>query len=309
MKKFFNAFLVCSISLPLAAQDVELVHGPKYQKGEVIESTVEVSVQQTLNIAGMDIETATENVLTQQESVASVTDTETVINGKYKNVLFDISLPGGQKLQFDSGNPDAPLPEGQLRVLGEFIKLTSTAEWTSTLNAEGIVTSGKFLGDIADKAPEPFKGEFDGKKMIQKSKQAAARLPGKSVSPGTTWEISEDIDLGSGQTFDVEREMKFVGMEEHNGRQLAHITVTTKSVKFDIKSDALPLTVKESDLDAKSSLGHLWYAPALKQVVEAEEELKVTGSLVLVANGAELPAKLDLTMKTKVVSDRKSASK
>ena len=78
----------------------------------------------------------------------------------------------------------------------------------------------------------------------------------------------------------------------------------TKSLTYELDGGSIPLELKESDLSVKSSEGTLWYDPDLKQVVETTEAMTIVGTMKFLANGQELPAELDLTMKIKSTMKR-----
>ncbi len=296
----FSLLVVSSIGVSQLFADAELVHAPEYQKGQVIKTEIETNLEQTLIIAGMNVETGAENFLTTEETVKEVTADKAVLGGRFSAILMELKLPGGQSISFDSGNPNVEIPPAPFGEVVKFLKLMANSTWTTELDGNRQVTGLKYEGDFLSKVPDGFKDQVSQEQRIIDSKTTINRLPGKSVKVGEKWERNEEANLGSGQTFYSVREYTYVGPEEHNGKKMEKIKAVTKSIQYDITGGgALPVELKDSDLKVKSSEGVLWYDPELKQVVESSDVTHVVGELTFVTGGMELPAKLDLTMKVK----------
>ena len=292
------SLFVLSSGSSLLFADVKLVHAPAYKAGDVIQTEVEMDIDQTLTIAGMEIETGVNNYIVSEEKVTAASAEKVTMNSKLTAMQMEMSLPGGVSLNFDSGTPDAEAPAGPLGKVVKFFKLFSQATWTTTLDADRNVTEVKYKENFLDDIPEMFKGEVSPEKVKKEANTNIARLPGKEIAVGEKWNRNEESSLGQGQVFYFSREFEYLGNEEHNGKEMAKIGITIKSVKYDVEAGgALPLDVKSSELKADGSTGTFWYDLAAKQIVDTKETLHITGDLVLVANGQELPSKLDLTMK------------
>ena len=275
--------------------DAELVHSPEYSPGKVIRSEVDLEVAQTLTIAGMPVETANETYVVVEEKVKETDANQTVLDGNIVVMQSNISLPGGQGFNFDSGNPDADLPAGPLAEVGKFFKALSKATWVSTLDSKGYVKDVDYDDAFENEVPEAFKNEISLEKRQNEQKQIIDKLPGKSVAVGETWDRNEEANLGSGQKFYFEREYKYEGPSEDD-ENIHVVSFTTKSVEFGVEGNALPLEIKDSDLQVKSSKGKFLYSTEKKAITEIDDEIHIVGKLTLVANGMELPSELDLTM-------------
>ncbi len=294
----FSSLFVLSCGSSLLYADAKLVHAPAYETGDVIKTEIEMEINQTLTIAGMEIETGVNNYVVTEEKVTAASADKVTLSSKLSAMQMELSLPGGVMLNFDSGNPDAETPAGPLAEVMKFFKLLSKATWTSTLDGDRKLATVEYEESFLSEVPEMFKSEVTPEKVKKEANTVIARLPGKEIAVGDKWDRNEESSLGQGQTFFFAREFEYLGNEEHNGKQMAKIGITIKSVKYDVEAGgALPLQVKSSELKADGSTGTFWYDIAAKQIVETKETLKITGDLVLVANGQELPSELDLTMK------------
>lgn len=276
--------------------DAELVHAPEYIQGKVIRSEIEMNIDQTLTIAGMDVETGNEMFLVIEETVNESSSDKVVLSGETKTLQTNISLPGGQSVSFDSGNPDAEIPAGPLADVLKFMKALAQTDWKTTLDEGGYVVSQEYPDDFLNSVPEMLKSEVTGEQRKADQKKMIDRLPGKKVAVGETWERNEEANLGSGQKFHLVQTFTYAGPVEKDGKSFEKITYETKSVEFAITGGALPVEVKNSDLKIESSNATMLYDPENKVIVEVDDKMHIIGDLTLVANGMELPSQLDLTL-------------
>lgn len=274
-----------------------LVHAPVYDPGQKIQTSVETNVKQTLVIAGMSLETGTNNFISMEETVQSASSEAVSLTGKIVSMQFELQLPGGQSAGFDSGNPNAEIPAGPVGEIVIFLKLMSAAPWSVTYNSKGEIVSIEYAQEFLNQVPEGFKDQVSTENRQKSQTIMLNRLPGKAVKMGDKWERNEETDLGSGQKFYMVREYTYLGSMEHGGKMLEKVSFETKSIQFDIQAGgALPVQVKDSNLKVESGTGTYWYDSSLKQIVETDDKMQVVGKLMLVANGMDLPSELDLTI-------------
>jgi len=120
------------------------------------------------------------------------------------------------------------------------------------------------------------------------------------VKQGDTWNRTEVANLGSGQTFEIERTFEYLGMVNEGGRELDRVGMKANSVTYNIEPNpALPLELKSSDLKITKSSGELLFDRKLGSIVKTTDSFTVEGKLTLVANGNELPGELNLTITSK----------
>ena len=294
-KQIVTLLGVVFLSSPLVAGG-ELVHAPPRAVGDQSRTEIETHIEQTLTINGTPLESSVDNFMVVQETITEASPNGAKSDAKFEVVQINIGAPGGITIQFDSGNPDVEEPAGPLGDMIKFFKLMSNSNSVSTYGADHRVQSIEF--DKLNDVPEMFQGELSSETLVKQSNQEINRLPGKEVNVGDTWSRNEEMQLGSGQIFYVSRTFQYEGPEDRNGKTLEHVTFVTDSIEYGISGAAsLPLEVKSSELEIASAEGHLWYSPQYKQVVEYDDTSHIVGKLTLVANGQELPADLDLTMR------------
>ena len=88
------------------------------------------------------------------------------------------------------------------------------------------------------------------------------------------------------------------GTVDTNGVKLDKITRQPLKVKLTLADDApLPFKLKESKLKPEQS-GTLLFDRDRGRVVERKESMRITGDITFIANGNDLPARLQLTIKS-----------
>ena len=91
-----------------------------------------------------------------------------------------------------------------------------------------------------------------------------------------------------------------LGSEDRDGRIFDKVGVKTVSATLSVADNpSAPAKVTESDLKVDDSEGTLWYDRQAKQFVESREQVHITGTLTVEANGMKFPGELDLTMEFK----------
>lgn len=282
-----------------ADEGVLLKHAPTYTQGAVKKTEVESETRQTLTIAGMPLESKSTTFAISKETVVDPTPGAVKTTNQFEVFQITVNIPGGGEVSFDSGGSETIAEgDGPIESMKRYFKLLSSMEWTTILGADGKVTKVEFAPGVADRVPELFKAELNPERWKREANRELDRLPNSLVKVGETWDRDSESELGSGQKFLLNKEYRYVGRVERNGRPMDHVVIDTKSVKYEIGPDStLPLQVKESDLKINSSKGDLWFDPELKVLAEIQETMHITGKLILVINGNELPSELDLTMK------------
>lgn len=296
----FLACIGCLLSLTsMTWAETTLVHAPDYHIGQVARTEVEAETQQTLTIAGMNVETTGNHFFVIKETVQRISDGETLMRGEFEVFQVETGLPGGQKLQFDKASAPADDEQGPLGDMTQLFKLMSRSPWQARLDPRGQMMSMEWLDIPPAEIPDLFQDELSSERFIKAHNVAVNRLPGKTVTAGERWNRTEEQNLGNGQFFTLSRTFTYQGKVDRMGRSLDHVTFRTDSVKYHMNGNpAIPLRLKESDLKVESGQGAFWFDSQKKQIVEVDDKLHVTGSLVFTANEVELPATLDLTMRT-----------
>ena len=281
----------------VASAQTSLAHAPIYTEGATIVTEVEIKTNQTMVLAGMNLETGADNFIVTKSIVTDATPGQVKIQNEIDRMQIDVSLPGGVKLTFDTGNPNNPEAPGPLGDITKFLEIAKDSKWVLEIGADHQPKAVKFIGDEPTDLPEMYKADWKPERMLEEAKREIDRLPSEPVSKGDTWERNEDANIGQGQVFHMVREYTYLGSEEHNGIPMEKIAAKTKSLTLEVNSPNPQVQIKDTDLSVKSSDSTLWYHPELKRITESTDEMRIVGTLKLVVNGNELPAELDLTMK------------
>ncbi len=301
MIRMIQSCLVVLCVVASAEAQVSLVYNPPTKQGTVIRTEAEIENQQTLTIAGMPLETEANNFATAVTTIGPSTATGGyTATGEYEVLQADLSLPGGLKVAFNSNNLGEGPANPQAAMIVDMLRAMAPAKWKLELGSDHKVLKAEYIGGPITGVSDVFKSDLDPERLKERGNNEVARYATEPMQPGETWKRTENLDLGSGQSFELEREYTYVGPEEKNGRPLEKVTVNVLSTILHVADNpAVPAKVTESDLTVESSEGDLWYDPELKLYVETQQQFHVKGSLTLAINGMELPGELDLTMKSK----------
>jgi hypothetical protein len=156
----------------------------------------------------------------------------------------------------------------------------------------------QFLNSLDANVQAQIRSQIDPANQKRDLKQQSERFPPTAVAKGDTWERTEMTDLGGAQTMKVRRSYTHEGLEEHEGRPCVKLTMKVLSVELSAEGGTTPVKIKPTELKSDGSDGVSWFDVQLGDVVEERQTLKAVGPLKLEINGMELPAELDLEMKT-----------
>jgi len=268
---------------------------PKVIEGAAYKTRESTKVTQILSIAGQNINTMVD-VTIMSHTVNGERDAEKKLTYKttFDSVVADLELPGA-KIKFDSASPDAksdsPIGELALDRLRKLKDLTLTI----TLDGENQVVSVDGIKEGSGIGIDEIKGTH---------KERLNRLPAEAVTPGDTWERTEEMNLGEGQIFIVKRKYEYAGTAPKfatvkDSKQLDKITATDLSVEYTVKGDTNPIKVNESDLKVASTKHTYLFDRESGRMVDHQGELQVKGSLKLSIMGMDLDATLDLKFETR----------
>ncbi|MCA9078796.1 MAG: hypothetical protein KDA93_27480 [Planctomycetaceae bacterium] len=300
MLRLLSCVVIASVAASAEAQ-VSLNYSPAVTEGTKIRTEMEVENTQTMTIAGMALETQANNFATIVTTIDKPTDSGGYTStGGYEVLQADLSLPGGFKVQFNSNNPGEAPANPQVAMIHGMLKAMAPAKWSLEMGADHKVLKAEFIDGPIKGVSDIFKHDLDPERIKERGNNEVFIYATEPVKPGESWTRVEKLDLGSGQSFELEREYTYVGPEEKAGRKLEKVTVAVKSVDLQVADNpALPAKVSESELKVESSEGTLWYDPEQKLYVDTDQTFRVKGSITLTINGMDLPGELDLTMKAK----------
>lgn len=302
-----TALLSTSLVLVLAAaSQAQTKLERKFTEGDKYTQESYFKIEQTLSIAGMDVESSVETNITAQSEVGK-RDATGELKVKEKIASLNITTKAqGTEYNFDSANPDnkGTSPLEAVRGIHKSLVASTT---TTVLDAQNNITAvereqGEF-NSLPAETQALVQSEFDPDNMKQRAEEAAARIPSGPVKVGDTWNNTESVNFGAGQSMTFEFEYSYVGTTEQDGKTLDKITRKATSAVFMLDPGSpLPLTVKSSDLKAEDLGSVSLFDRQVGRFIDDKLALRVTGDLAFEVNGMPIPAKLDLKMETNVTS-------
>jgi Family of unknown function (DUF6263) len=290
----------------------------KYSEGSSSRAKTSTKVEQTLTIAGMDIDTkAVSAVVTSTSVDKRRADGTLPVNQKTESIKTEIELPGGVKINIDSADPDAKIDNPQLAFLGDLYKVMAGATHTFILDNNGKVKlvegNEKLLAKLEGldpKAASLIKGPLQTETIQRSFEQSHGNLPDTPVRQGETWERTEVSDLGAGQTLTFKKQYEYLGTVEEGGRTLDKIGVKATSVIYamDPAADS-PAKVEKSDLKIESSEGTILFDRASGEAIKSNDKTRIKGDMTLKIGEMELPSKLDLIFESSTALEPPAKSK
>lgn len=299
------AFAILVVGLTSAAQaQVKIVHDPAYLAGQVIRSRAEVTSDQTLTIAGMNVETKAESFFTTRETVGERnSEGKLAVAGEFESFVSNISTPVGN-IAFDSANPDKSTDSPFLKPVEDLFRAMAKAKWTSLIAKDHKVESIKYEGDPFAGLDDAVKQEVDPERTKRGVNIELARMPDKAVSPGESWKRTENSEIGGGQTMLFEKEYTYIGPEQVGGRTFDKIGVKHLKCRYSMSgANGPPFKVDDADLAVAETAGTLLYDRERKAVTSSMEKVRLKGDLKFKVdvNGQEmeLAGGVDLTITSK----------
>jgi hypothetical protein len=307
LRTFFLSTVVASLlTLPsgaLAQVKLEI----KLPDGQKTTSTVKISTKQNLSLAGMNIDSGSE-----QEMVISTVNGKRGADGVLKQeqkidaLKAKLTLPGGVVLEFDSAKPDAPAAGTAFDVLLDLIKVNAKATWTVVRGPDNKVTAiegrEKVLEGLDESKKQMLQKQLDPAYLRDAANKEMEKLPGKPVKEGDSWEITETLRLEQGQNMTFKTKYTYRGPTDQNGKKLDKIDSEVLEVNYDVDADApLPLKVTSAELKPKTLEGVILFDREKGNTVESRSSVQIKGTINFDVNGQAIPAQLDLTMSTSSV--------
>ncbi len=279
----------------------------KYPEGKKFIYKSTNKTKQDLTINGMRIETeSTENIMSSLSIGKKRSDGSLPVDVKIDSLRTELSLPGGVNITYDSKEPDAKIDDPNLEFLIEVFKLAGETAYTVVLDdkftVKAIEGTEKLLekaDKLSEMARDSIRAQFESDKLKHKFEQDHKNLPDVLARAGDSWERTERLDIGNGQTLTVEKKYQYVGVEKKDGR--SYDKISTQAVKVDYKQDPqakTPLKVTKSDLKVESSTGTILLDREYGQVFTAKGKTRFKGSMTFSAGGMEIPGEIDLTFDT-----------
>ena len=125
-----------------------------------------------------------------------------------------------------------------------------------------------------------IRGQLNPDKLKKDFEQSHRNLPDVLARPGESWERTEDVEVGGGQTLSFRKKYEYAGTEKKGDKMLDKIKSKAIEVKYAMDPAAeSPLKVTKSDLKVESSDGTIWFDREAGCVVESKGKTQVKGSM------------------------------
>ena len=143
---------------------------------------------------------------------------------------------------------------------------------------------------LSPKARDAIQGRMQSDKLKTRFEQEMRILPDVLARPGESWERTEVLDIGSGQTFTFKKKYEYVGTERRADKTLDKITTRTTEVELQIDpASNSPLKVVKGDLKVASSAGTILFDREAGHVVSSKSKTQIKGDMMTYSfNGNEL---------------------
>jgi hypothetical protein len=284
------------------AAQVALDNKPTYEVGRKSITTSTIKSRQVLNVAGNDIESQVEQSMrlsdVPQEAAA---DGTRPVRYAFESIKTSMKV-SGLSIEFDSANPDKRHEIAEIDRILDLFRAMAKSRWTAVLGPDYLFRTLEYEGDPFGNLDQDLKREVDPKKHIDNANQTVNRLPNKTVALNETWKRTEKIDIGGGQSLEFQRELKYLGPRETDGRMLHRIGMTSSAVKY--HSGDGPLKIVKSDLKVVASQAEMLYDPQLGMLTRSVESVQVSGPVTFSIGGQEAEGRLDLTLEGETVYTR-----
>lgn len=307
-RRMFVRLGVLLLLLHASVGHSQVLLAPKIPEGTKYVTDVSNLVTQTLTIAGMEVKTESDTAVRFAVDAAKRDDQGRISQRtKIESIRSNLMLPGGN-VTFDSKINLAKSDNEQYAFILDALKAMAEASFTVVVDTENHFVRVEGLADLVkpslpQAAQDILKAQFSEARLKKQHEQGLAMFPGKPVKPGDTWDLTEEMDLGSGQILKVERRYEYVGTIERNGRMLDKISAPDKKVvSLDVDANStVPFKFGKTDLQIANSEGTILFDRQRGQVMDATRVMQVKGKLTLIIANMELPADLDLKIESKAI--------
>lgn len=301
MKRAISTSLALAVCLATAAlAQVQLV--PRNPEGTATFVTT-YSLDQTLNILGMDTKTQAEieskNTYTTGKPAA---DGTVRIQERTDAMTATFSLPGGLTAMYDSAKPetaknDSPVLQGIL----DSIHVTIGKAFTRVIDKDNRLVALEGTEKILEQATPAAQAELRSQYSVEYQKRAweqdVKRLPDGPVKVGDKWKRTEVMPVGGGQLLTYTVFYDYQGTVGKDGKSYDKLGVFHDSVVYSVEEGSpLPFKVAASNLKPETTTGTVLFDRERGEIVENSQSSTITGDIMLDAGGMMIPAQLKLSI-------------
>ncbi len=263
---------------------------------------LETKLKEALTLGNADFEASADMFMILKRNAGQRdTDGKIRVANEFEVVQIEVNLPGGFKIEFDSGNPAAADSDNsEIQQFIDFFKVNSKLKWASILKKDNRVDSIEGTKEAAEKVSQLFKKEFDPEYLKHVENQHLAAIPSKPVNKDETWDSKYFQDFGAGQMLEFAVTYKYLGTVEKDGKKLGRIGFSASRVTYTIDpNSSRGTTLEQSKLKVTESEGEIHFDRKLGSIVSSRRKLRAQGDVTLNLNGQSIASKLDVSIEAK----------
>ena len=298
------AIAVLALCAPFSLRAAETIDIKQHWlAGKKYYQTIQTDQQSKIEIGAQKVEQSTSMTMELTMTVNTPKKGEPKrITIRYERMAMDMTM-NGQKMGFDSANPDAGSDPLNLK---KSVGATVGQELKMILNdkdeVETIENYDEFIQHLSPGATPGFDPSkmFSRESLTQMLKQGSLQgLPGKPVGVGDTWTFNNQVELPQLGKVAITGTYTLKGVGDHNGARCAEIqTEGTLAMDLgggkDTPSQLGALGMKVTDGSIK---GPVWFDP---QLGIARETQLVQDMTITMKNPADPAATLTVPMKQNI---------
>ena len=285
---------LCLLWTNLASAQVKLEQ--KFPEETKYKVEVEQKTTQTLNLAGMNLDTSSKLFSVETRSIGKrASDGALPIEYQVDTLQMEMSLPQGLSVKFDSSNANQKATNPLLEPLVDLLRTSATVPIKLQLDKSNRVTSASLPQPEFEKLSETTKARFSPETLKKSIDRETAYLPDQPFKTGENLERTIEIDAGEGQAISFRIKYEYAGTIEKDGKSLDKITSKTLDASYTVNGNPA-LQVKNTDLKVKDSEGEYLFDRQLGATHSRKSKVQITGKLTLVIANMEFPGDLDLTV-------------
>jgi len=298
-----------AVLAPLCA-DEPLVFNQRYKSGNRYHQTITTEQQIDMDLGAQQVHQQMSMALGM---AAEVTDSEKDF-GKRVKVSYDKATisqtVNGQKFAFDSSAPNAA-NAGPLAAFGGIVGREFTIIFDKEDQVREVENFESTMQKLAAGNPAAaalYTQLFNKSTMKRMLEQSALRSPaGKPIAKGNAWDFSNELEMTGIGKLVVRGFYTYVGMEEHNGKQMAKVEAKAEiQVEPSNNEEGNKTSNLINQMNMKVEEGHmggiLYYDPE----INFTRDVNITQNITLTAtipDGSRKTIRLPMKQTVRMVLD------
>jgi hypothetical protein len=283
----------------------------KFPEGQTLRYQIRTSVNQQVKNLGMEMPSRLNRTVVRSEAIGKRRgDSGLPIAVKFESIRERQRLPAGLDVSYDSKEATAKVANPNLDFFKDLYKMEGQVAYTVVLDGrnkvkaiEGADALRERVDKLDPRAADLLRSRLAADALEQEFEQihALGALPDGPVKPGASWERTEAFDRGAGLELVLRKKYEYAGTEKKGDKTLDKITAKVLEAKYRQDADSsAPLKLTKDEVKVGTSEGTILFDREAGLVVEAREQVQLTGNLTFSAQGQDQRVGFDLTMRTEV---------